>query len=123
MLIRPVEIAELAAPAMLKVTAKCGEKKQLSIEGVSIEFICERDEEKPEIIPKPRQQDPGQVALVIQDFATLSARLPRESEIDTYADPVVFTVPHDRIVSLDDLSDIISICRRERRPIRFDIGS
>lgn len=123
MLIRPAEIAEFATPAMLKVSVKCGEKKQLSIEGVSIEFICERDDDQSEIIPEPHQFDPGQVALLVEDFPTLLERLPRESEIDTHADPVVFTVPHDRVVSLEDLSDIISICRRERRAIRFDIGS
>ena len=117
---QPVGVTELASSAKIKVTAKCGEKKQLSIEGVSVEFSCEGH---PEVIPSPHSQDPGRVALVVQDFASLLERLPSESEIDTQAPPVVFTVPHDRSVSLDDLSGHISVAHQEHRAIRLDIGS
>lgn len=123
MLIRPAETAELATPAVLKVTGKCGEKHQLSIAGVSVEFICEpqtppspetpppqettpRQEAipTPEVIPSPHPQEPGRVALVINDLATLLGQLPGKSEIDLDADPVIFTVPYGRSVSLNDLS-------------------
>jgi hypothetical protein len=142
MLIRPALTPELVTPAVLKVTSKCGEKQQLAIWGVTIEFICGSETTptpeptqpqetispqgtipSPEVIPSPEPQPPGRVALVIDDVGTLLGQLPETSAIDPHADPIVITVPHDRSVSLNDLVNDISVAHQEHRAIRFDIGS